>query len=473
MQQNYIFQFLQLLLKQFVVAILFCLLSQLVLKFFSDKGAVSMVYPPSGLALAVLLIGGKRYALSVFFGALLSNSLLGLPLFAAALIGTGSALSALCGTWLLTRNENRNFDLNTVRDYLRLIFLGGAVSCGIAAFMGSSSLLLFGIIDSTKYAANLKHWWMGDTLGVVLTAPLILVLWHARLSHLNVKVATESIFLIGLTFLSGQVVFLNWFHDSIGQVARGYWMFLFVSWVAVKLRTRGTVIVIAITAIQGLAGAAHHIGFFADDMAKTNLANYWFYMAILAVVGMALATYVNEQFFAEQELQEYRLHLERLVEERTCELVKAKESAEAANIAKSTFISTMSHELRTPLNAILGFSELMSLDNSASAKQKETLSIINRSGAHLLGMINDVLDISKIEAGRLELDIQALNLVDFLNDISVMINIRAANKQLHFFLELAPDIAQFIKVDSGKLRQVLINLLGNANKLRRRKRRCI
>jgi len=146
------------------------------------------------------------------------------------------------------------------------------------------------------------------------------------------------------------------------------------------------------------------------------------------------------------------------------ELQKARDEAEAANIAKSAFIATMSHELRTPLNAILGFSELMSMDSNATTSQKDTLAIINRSGAHLLNMINDVLDISKIEAGRLELEIQAFDLLKLIEDIGDMFSIRAQNKQLSFKVEIAANIQQYIKADSSKLRQILINLLGNAIK---------
>lgn len=146
------------------------------------------------------------------------------------------------------------------------------------------------------------------------------------------------------------------------------------------------------------------------------------------------------------------------------ELQKARDAAEAANKAKSVFLANMSHELRTPLNAILGFSELMSLDATATEKQKETLNIINRSGAHLLNMINDVLDISKIEAGRFELENRPCDLTKLLNDIGVMINIRAVDKQLNFWLEISSDMPEFVLLDDGKLRQVLINLLSNAVK---------
>jgi signal transduction histidine kinase/CheY-like chemotaxis protein len=170
----------------------------------------------------------------------------------------------------------------------------------------------------------------------------------------------------------------------------------------------------------------------------------------------------------EAKLQKYWSDLEEQVETRTKELLQAKEAAETANIAKSTFIATMSHELRTPLNAILGFSELLSQDENTSAEQKKTLAIINRSGTHLLSMINDVLEISKIEAGRLELDIQACDLLKLLHELSELFASRAINKQLKFDIDIAADTPHYVYVDIGKLRQILINLLGNAIKFTER-----
>ncbi|MEW8000910.1 MAG: ABC transporter substrate binding protein [Candidatus Thiodiazotropha endolucinida] len=142
----------------------------------------------------------------------------------------------------------------------------------------------------------------------------------------------------------------------------------------------------------------------------------------------------------------------------------AKDQAEAANRSKSVFLANMSHELRTPLNAILGFSRLLADDPQTSAEQQEKLGIINQSGEHLLGMINNVLELSKIEAGRIELEREIFDLPQMLADIGRMFELRAEKAQLSFMLELDPEMAHYVNSDTSMLRQILINLLDNAFK---------
>ncbi len=146
------------------------------------------------------------------------------------------------------------------------------------------------------------------------------------------------------------------------------------------------------------------------------------------------------------------------------DLKDARARAEAGSQAKSIFLANMSHELRTPLNAILGFSQLMRTDSQATKKQLENLNIINRSGHHLLQLINDVLDMSKIEAGRMQLDLQDLDLGELVRDVIDMMRLRAEGKGLSLVLAQDSSFPRFIHGDGPKLRQILINLVGNAVK---------
>ncbi|MFA6922082.1 MAG: PAS domain-containing protein, partial [Gallionella sp.] len=169
----------------------------------------------------------------------------------------------------------------------------------------------------------------------------------------------------------------------------------------------------------------------------------------------------------EDELRKYKDHLEEEVQERTADLVLARNAAEAANRAKSVFLSSMSHELRTPLNAILGFSNMMRKDPLLQQGQRESLDIINRSGEHLLTLINDVLEMAKIEAGRVQLDIAPFDLGGLVRDVTDMMNVRAREKGLQLLIDQSSEFPRYIKGDEARVRQVLINLVGNAVKFTR------
>ncbi|MCP4536471.1 MAG: response regulator [Chloroflexi bacterium] len=161
-----------------------------------------------------------------------------------------------------------------------------------------------------------------------------------------------------------------------------------------------------------------------------------------------------------------RKRAEQALQQATEAALEAQREAEAANRAKSVFLSSMSHELRTPLNAILGFTQLMArapLDTPLHT-QRDNLNIINRSGKHLLTLINDVLTMSKIEAGRMTFDVSSFDLHHMLDGIVVMFGVQARSKGLSLEMERAPNVPRYVRMDEGKLRQVLVNLLDNAIK---------
>ncbi|HOD40774.1 MAG TPA: ATP-binding protein [Candidatus Wallbacteria bacterium] len=177
-----------------------------------------------------------------------------------------------------------------------------------------------------------------------------------------------------------------------------------------------------------------------------------------------ISTDITEKKRSEEELLGHREHLEELVRERTVQLAMAKENAEAANRAKSLFLANMSHEFRTPMNAILGFAHIMARDAGVTRRQKENLDIIIKSGEHLLTLINDILDIAKIESGRMQVELSDFDLGELTGDLMDMLRVKVEAKGLKLVLDQSSSFPRFVRTDMAKLRQIIINLVGNAVK---------
>ncbi len=160
----------------------------------------------------------------------------------------------------------------------------------------------------------------------------------------------------------------------------------------------------------------------------------------------------------------YYAHLENMVVERTEALRAAKQQAETANAAKSRFLARMSHDLRAPLNGILGYTQIIRMDENLTGEQLEGLDVIDESGHHLLGMINELLDLAKIEAGKTELNVEPVDLGKLLAGVAALIRARAKDKGIEILSEIADDLPPLVEADPQRLRQVLLNLSSNAVK---------
>lgn len=183
------------------------------------------------------------------------------------------------------------------------------------------------------------------------------------------------------------------------------------------------------------------------------------------IVGyLGMLNDLTERKQAEDELRRYKDHLEEEVQQRTEDLMLAIKDAEAANQAKSVFLANMSHEFRTPLNAILGFSDLMNRNPNIPNDEKQNIEIISRSGTHLLSLINDVLEMAKIEAGRIQIKQSVLNLEELVHDVIDMMHVRAEEEGLELEVDYSSALPGFIYGDEARLRQVLINIISNAIK---------
>ncbi|MBD9354698.1 sensor domain-containing diguanylate cyclase [Methylomonas albis] len=290
------------------IALLYALLAKLVLAFFSDNGNVTLVWFPAGLGMATFLLGGKRYWPGVFIGAFVGGMLVDDAWLISVCIAIGNTLEPWIGAWLLLGNPNFSLSLRQPRDFAWLTLIGIITAC-FSALIGPMTLLLNKYLPPEALLPSMLHWWMADVLGIALVTPLILVWRNRPKNWFAPKRLLETLAFLGLSFLSGQAVFLSWFPNLLSVYGQAYWAFLFIVWAAVRFGRHGVLLLITMTAIQSLWGLLHQLGPFATENLQSGLLNIWFYLSILASVGLPLALTLFHQQQTNQALQQSEARL--------------------------------------------------------------------------------------------------------------------------------------------------------------------
>ncbi len=217
----------------------------------------------------------------------------------AACLALGSVSEPLLGAWLLSRKGKFDPCLRSSTDALRLFVLAGALSPVVGALAAIGTLWLAGQVPATDFWRGFVYSWMGDALGVVLVAPLMLATHGPH--RLARKSVPEAALVLGTTFAVGQILFLGWLSDILGPTHHGYLLYLIVAWAAVRLGLRAVLAVIVGVLLQALAGTLRGLGLFANDLAQTQVLDFWAFMTILATLGILLALILYErEAFAQQ-----------------------------------------------------------------------------------------------------------------------------------------------------------------------------
>lgn len=445
-------------------------------------GFITPVYPPSGIALAAMLLLGYRVWWGIWVAALVAaawplwanTGIASMAIASGVGIATGSVLQAAVGTFLIKRFIGDQHLFSNAPQVARFSGLE-LLSCTVSPTFGATTMYLCGFIEGHNYIVSWLTFWLGDAIGVLVIAPLLLLWiepWVKSYPSHWVKPATLEIpqRLKRSPRFSLEVLLWTLAILAVGAVAFGfgypveYLLIPLLLWAAFRSEQRYITIAIVLVAALAIAGSIRGTSSFNRSTLNESLLLLQAFIGTVTVTTLILSAVIIEREQAKARLERVNEELESKVEERTAALKQSKEAAEVASRAKSEFLANMSHELRTPLNGILGYAQILNRSQSWGEKERKGIDIIYQCGSHLLTLINDVLDISKIEARRLELDPHTVHLPALLQGVAEIIGIRAEQKGIHFVYLPDANLPEGVSVDEKRLRQVLINLLGNAVK---------
>lgn len=445
-------------------------------------GFITPVYPPSGIALAAILLMGYRVWWGIWLGAVVAatwplwanTGILSMSIASGVGIATGSVLQAVVGVFLIKRFIGSHQVLANTPNVTKFTGIE-LLSCTVSPTFGATTMYLCGLIAGKNYIVSWLTFWLGDAIGVLVVAPLLLCWiehWFSKHNHqADQPIATQAQPSSQRSFrFTLEVVIWACLLLIVGMVAFGfgypveYLLIPLLVWSAFRAEQRFTAIALVLVSAWAIAGAIRGTSSFNRSTLNESLLLLQAFIGTVTVTTLILSSVIIEREQVKARLERVNEELEFKVEERTAALKQSKEVAEVASRAKSEFLANMSHELRTPLNGILGYAQILNRSQSWGEKEHKGIDIIYQCGSHLLTLINDILDISKIEARRLELDPHMVHLPAVLQGVAEIVGIRAEQKGIDFVYLPDVSLPEGVEVDEKRLRQVLLNLLGNAIK---------
>ncbi|GBE91953.1 two-component sensor histidine kinase [Nostoc cycadae WK-1] len=424
-------------------------------------GGASAFWPALGVFVAGMLLVGYRVWPILFISDFIVSYIIFFKhnLVISTIIPAVNLITPFAATFLIQRFIKRRYFLERSQDVFKFIVIT-IPSPLISSVLAALTLCMSGIAPWPVFGNVFQTWLTSDSAGILIVTPLLLAWLQKSPSPRSFRrrQIIELAFVLLLMMAVVRVAFS-------GGYPIEYMIIPPLIWTAYRFDARISTVAVLIVCAIAVFGTVNGFGSFAKQPSPNeSLILLQSFICVIAITTFIISAVTHENQKSAMILRQANDELEQRVAERTAELQEAKNIAEVANQAKSEFLANMSHELRTPLNGILGYTQILQRTETLTEKGYKGIEIIHQCGFHLLTLINDVLDLSKIEARKMELHPIDFHFPSFLEGVVEICRIKADQKVIAFNYQPDSQIPIGIQADEKRLRQVLINLLGNAIK---------